>query len=265
MRRMLASLLAGICLASTCEARAWDYVAIRGTTITSERPISVLALEALTGVIHGFDRRPSICGISESKTTITNDEKRESSDGADAIAGRLDGVRVLESSLSIDGRPVARLGILPSLRRLAGFVLWDQAGRIERTTTATVRGRSVRITDAVTNGRVRVRVVIGPPLGDKRVKCAVLDLEVADDGRAFRRTAETRIRIACSAHIELPGDRCRLVRRIASRAAEREAGPELCGRIQRLEDSGRLAVKRGRAAIPAIVEEFIHTMTSQER
>ncbi len=238
---ILISLLAGICLSCTCDARAWEHVVIRGTTITSERPIAVLALEAIAGVLHDS----TTAGESES------------------FAGRLDGVRVLGSSLSIDGQPIARLGILASLRRLVSFVLWDRAGAIERTTTATVRGRSVRIVDTITNGRVWVRVVIGPPLGDKRVKCAVLDLEVEDDGRAFRRTAETRIRLACSAHIALPGDRCSLVRRIAVRAAEREAGPELSGRIQRLEDSGRMAVKRGRAAIPAIVAEFIHTVTER--
>jgi hypothetical protein len=238
---MLLSLLAGICLACTCDVRAWDYVASRGTTITSERPISVLALEAIAGVLHDS----TTAGESES------------------FAGRLDGVRVLGSSLSIDGTPVARIGILPSLRRLAGFVFWDQSGQIQRTTTATVRGRSVRITDSVTNGRVRVRVVIGPPLGDPRVRCAVLELEATDDGRAFRRTAETRIWLACSVHLAIPGDRCRLVRRIAVRAAEREAGSKLSGRIQRLEDSGRMAVERGRAAIPTIVAEFIHTVTER--
>jgi hypothetical protein len=235
---MLLSLLAGICLSCTCDARAWDYVASRGTTITSERPIAVLALEAITGVVHERNQRNG--------------------------AGWMEEVGRVDTSLTIDGQPVARLGILASLRRLAGFVLWDEAGTIERTTTATVRGHSVRVVDTVTNGRVRVRVVIGPPLGDKRVKYAVLTLEAKDDGHAFRRTAETWIWLACSAHIALPGDRCRLVRRIAVRAAERDAGPELSGRIRRLEAAGREAVKRGRAAIPAIVTEFIHTVTRDD-
>jgi hypothetical protein len=239
---ILISLLAGLALACTCDARAWDYVASRRTTITSERPISVLALEAMAGVLYG----PSGAGPLVETGKVQ--------------------VETLQTTLRIDGQPVARLGILPSLRRIAGFVLWDEAGRIERTTTATVRGHSVRVVDTVTNGRVRVRVVIGPPLGDKRVKCAVLTLEVADDGHAFRRVvAETRIWLSCSAHIDLPGDRCRLVRRIAVRAAEREAGPELSKRVGRLKDAGRAAVQRGRAQIPEIVTNFIYTVTSQER
>jgi len=236
---MLLSLLAGICLSCTCDARAWDYVASRGTTITSERPIAVLALEAITGVVHERNQRNG--------------------------AGWMEEVGRVDTSLTIDGQPVARLGILASLRRLAGFVLWDEAGTIERTTTATVRGHSVRVVDTVTNGRVRVRVVIGPPLGDPRVRCAVLTLEAKDDGHAFRRNTETRISLQCSAIIDLPGDRCRLVRRIAVRVAEREAGPELSERVQTLADTGRRAVLAGRSGLPEIVARFIKEACNADR
>jgi len=236
VRWMLLSLLAGICLSCTCDARAWDYVASRGTTITSERPIAVLALEAIVGGLHG------------------------SRDGRD----KLD-IQNLETELRVDGK-VSRLPVsLQAVRKLAGFAIKDAPGSVERTTTATVRGRSVRVVDAVANGRVRVRVVIGPPLGDPRVRCAVLTLEAKDDGHAFRRNTETRISLQCSAIIDLPGDRCRLVRRIAVRAAEREAGPELSGRIQTLADTGRRAILSGRSGLPEIVARFIHAVTSQER
>ena len=166
-------------------------------------------------------------------------------------------LRSATTTISVDGREQSGRTSFLAAWRLIGFILWDAEGTIERTTTATVRGHSVRIVDTVTNGRVWVRVTIGPPLGDKRVKCAVLTLEATDDGHAFRRTADTKIRIACAAHIDLPGDRCRLVRRIASRVAEKEAGPELSSRVNGLADAGRRAVLAGRAAMPEIVTRFV--------
>lgn len=234
---ILTSLLAGLALACTCDARAWDYVACRGTTVTSERPIAVLALESLVGVIHGY-------GLSG--TTMVGEAN----------------VKGLQTSLTIDGQSVARLGILPSLRRLAGFVLWDQDGTIERVTTATVRGHAVRITDTVTNGRVWVRVTVGPPLGDPRVRCAVLDLSVVEDdehGALLARwlRADTTLRLSCSAVIDLPG-RCQIVRRIAERVAQREAGPELRSRVRELAEAGRLAVLDGRGRLTdSVVAEFL--------
>jgi hypothetical protein len=63
---------------------------------------------------------------------------------------------------------------------------------------------------------------------------------------------ETTIRIACLADIDLPGDRCRLVRRLAQRIAEREAGPELADRVRRLGELGGRAVHAGRSRISSV-------------
>jgi hypothetical protein len=253
MRYMLASLLAGICLAATCDSRASDCAVTRGTTIESQRPIWLLVVQTGLGVLNGRD----------------------------LDTGRIAGLRsqisdlAIASTLSIDGRPAPGIGGVASAAwRLVGFVVWNADGTIERRTRATVRGHSVTIDDHVENGRVWVRVVIGPPLGDPRVRCAILELTadersdmagwnrgpfggagVTASSSALRNRA--RIQLSCSAQIDLPGDRCRLVRRIATRIAEREAGPELSGRVRDLESSGRAAVQRGEDAMPEIVARFI--------
>lgn len=245
MRYMLASLLAGLCLAATCDSRASDCAVTRGTTIESQRPIWLLVVQTGLGVLNGRDQR--------------------------ARDGWLEGVGSVDTALRIDGRPAPGIGGVASAAwRLVGFVVWNADGTIERRTRATVRGHSVTIDDHVENGRVWVRVVIGPPLGDRRVRCAVLELE-ATESECWATTADrirvpslrgrTRIQLSCAAQIDLPGDRCRLVRRVATRIAEREAGPELTGRVRTLELAGRAAVQQGEDAMPEIVARFIDIVT----
>lgn len=245
MRYMLASLLAGICLAATCDSRASDCAVIRGTTIESQRPIWLLVAEAGLGVLNGRDQR--------------------------ARDGWLEGVGSVDTALRIDGRPAPGIGgMARAAWRLVGFLVWDGKGEIERRTVASVNGHVVNIHDTVENGRVWVRVTVGPPLGDPRVRCAILELEATEDvGITLGGTSmfvfrdrrwwdsRTRIQVTCAAVIDLPGDRCRLVRRIATRIAEREAGPELSGRVRDLESAGREAVQRGDDAMPKIVARFI--------
>lgn len=231
MRWLIASLLAGIVLSVTCDSRACeDYTVARGTAISSERPIAWLILEAGMGVLNG-------------------------NRGRHIDTARL---AVISTSLAIDGDPASGpRGMARAGWRLLGFILWDADGRIERTTTATVRGHAVRISDRIENGRVWLRVVVGPPLGDRRVQYAVLTLEAREHGPTLADrncTNRTRINLSCSAAIDLPGDRCRLVRRIAVRAAEREAGPELSGRCAAIRNAGQRAVLRGRAAM---IEAFL--------
>lgn len=230
-------------------ASGGDYTVTRSTRIESQRPIWLLLAEAGMGVVNGRDQR--------SRT------------------GWLEEVGSVDTTLSIDGQPAPGLGgMARAAWRLGAFVFWNADGTIERRTRATVRGHSVTIDDRVENGRVWVRVVIGPPLGDPRVRCAILELTadersdmagwnrgpfggagVTASSSALRNRA--RIQLSCSAQIDPPGDRCRLVRHIATRIAEREAGPELSGRVRDLESAGREAVQRGDDAIPKIVARFI--------
>lgn len=244
MKWMLASLVAGICLAATCDSRAGDYTVSRGTSIESQRPIAVLALEAMMGVIHGGNET------------------------AGGLAGK-EGRGVLGSAateLWVDGKRQRSFTSFRAAYRLVGIILWDASGRIERVTTATVRNHAVTITDYVVNGKLVVTVVVGPPLGDPRVRYAVLRLEAQERGHVAnlhrRPLGGTDIGLSCSAVLDLPGDRCCLVRRFARRVAEREAGPELAGRVRTLEAAGREAVAAGRAELPEIVGRFIELMCS---
>jgi hypothetical protein len=232
---MTAIALAICCLGS-------DYAVTRGTRIQSERPIWLLTLEAGLGVIRGTSERNML----------------------ERIDGREIGVD--STSLRVDGREQRGPTSAIAAWRLIGFVLWDGTGSIERTTTATVLGHRVLISDRIENGRVRVCVTIGPPLGDPRVEAAVLTLEATEDATTTILdgwagwgvgNSGTRIRLLCSADLDLPGDRCRLVRRIAVRIAERDGGAELADRVRGLERVGRGAVLAGRTEINAIVGEFI--------
>jgi len=237
-----------------------DYTVTRGTTISSERPIGLLIAEAGLGVLNGRDATNGI---------------------------RFDGVAIGGTTLRIDGQPAPGIGgVASAVWRLVCFVIWDEAGTIERVTNLEFRGRSVRIVDAVEDGRVWVRVTVGPPLGDPRVRCAVLELEANEHDKfictrsyAARRKGglpdwpamaawlrswglrvgeETVVRITCSAVIDLPGDRCGLIRRIAERVAKREAGPELTSRVRGLAEAGRLAVLAGRGRLTdSVVAEFL--------
>lgn len=282
MRYMLASLLAGICLAATCDSRACgmkggdvkcracgmvsretrqetrllacsvsrqgrDYTVTRGTTIESQRPIWLLVTEAGWGVVNGRDQR--------SRT------------------GWLEEVGSVDTTLSIDGQPAPGIGGVASAAwRLGAFVVWNADGRIERRTRATVRGHSVTIDDSVANGRIWMRVVIGPPLGDRRVRYAVLELEATENdgitlgGMALQLLRDrrwwdsrTRIQVTCSAVLDLPF-RCRFVRRVA----ERNAGGPLRERCLQLADAGRSAVNAGHDAMPEIVEQFIDIVTTRQ-
>ena len=235
---LLIGLAVVLLLAVTSDyASGSDYTVTRTTTIQSQRPIGLLALELGWGVLNG----------------------RDSTDGI-----RLNGVAIDSTTLSIDGRPAPGIGgVASAVWRLVGFVVWDEAGRIERVTDLQFRGRSVRIVDAVEDGRVWVRVTVGPPLGDPRVRCAVLELSVVEDdehGALLARwlRADTTLRLSCSAVIDLPGDLCRLVRRLAQRIAERDGGPELRGRVDGLAAAGRNAVMAGRGRlVDSVVAEFL--------
>jgi hypothetical protein len=264
MRYMLASLVVGICLAATCDSRACDYTVTRGTAIESQRPIWLLILEAGVGAINGARLWKGDEASSKQK-----------------IQTLVSGGQNVSTALHIDGSPAPGIrGVARAAWRLGAFVVWNADGTIERRTRATVRGHSVTIDDRVENGRVWVRVVIGPPLGDPRVRCAILELTadersdmagwnrgpfggagVTASSSALRNRA--RIQLSCSAQIDLPGDRCRLVRRIATRIAEREAGPELTGRVLGLADAGRLAVLAGRSEMTEIVSRYIERMCNQ--
>lgn len=169
----------------------------------------------------------------------------------------------VDTTLCVDGLPTPGIGgMARAVWRLVGFVLWDEAGSIERITDLQFRGRSVRIVDSVFDGRVRVVVTVGPPLGDPSVRCAVLELK-ATENEQHRNSeqrldaAGTTITLRCSARIDLPGDRCRLVRRIAERVADREAGTELTSRVRGLAQSGRMAVLDGRGQIDSVIGEFL--------
>ena len=241
-------------------ASGGDYTVTRGTTIASERPIWLLVVEAGLGVIHGGSVR--------------------SDSSLHAAIRTADDVR---TTFTIDGQPAPGIrGVARAVWRLVGFVVWNADGRIERITDLEYRGRSVRIVDAVEDGRVWVRVTVGPPLGDPRVRCAVLELEATDAGihiegiaqngtthtlgwpvaaglaDSGRRHSGATIRLTCSAVIDLPGDRCGLIRRIAERVAKREAGTELTSRVHGLAEAGRLAVLDGRGRLTdSVVAEFL--------
>jgi hypothetical protein len=258
---LLIGLAVVLLLAVTSDyASGGDYTVTRSTAIESQRPIWLLVTEAGLGVLNGLQ-------------------------GERAVRGLPSGL-VRETVLQIDGSPAPGIGgVASAVWRLVGFVIWDEAGTIERVTNLEFRGRQVRIVDAVSNGRVWVRVTVGPPLGDPRVRYAVLELEANEHDKvictrsyAARRKGglpdwpamaawlrswglrvgeETVVRITCSAVIDLPGDRCGLIRRIARRVAEREAGPELSARVGGLEAVGRRAVLSGRGQIDEIVGEFL--------
>lgn len=235
-----------------------DYTVTRGTVIESQRPIWLLVLEAGLGVLND---EPSLAGMGRS---IVADE----------------------TTLRIDGRPAPGIGGMVSAAwRLVGFVVWDEAGRIERRTRATVRGHSVTIDDRVENGRVWGRVTVGPPLGDPRVRYAMLEVaaDETDQGQiSIRRaltdyaggsgaawTGHTRIRLVCSASIDLPADcrrafaHARLQRAgrdralLSERVSEREAGPELESRVGGIAEAGIAAVRDGRSEVSAAVRDFL--------
>lgn len=244
-------------------ASGGDYTVTRGTTIESQRPIWLLVVEAGMGVLNGrvATERAADSGITGG--------------WADKI-GTAGGVELHSTTLRVDGvEQPGRTSFLAAWR-LAGFLLWDADGRIERVTDLQFRGRQVRIVDAVSDGRVRVRVTIGPPLGDPRVRYAVLELEATDDEREDladlhgRPLGGTCIRISCSAVIDLPCDRRR--ERVHARRqrwgcdgptlsegiAADEAGPELSGRVGGLAEAGRLAVLDGRGRLTdSVVAEFL--------
>ena len=215
------SLVAG-CSAACC---AGDYTVTRSVTIQSQRPIWLLICEMGLGVLDVRSGSDSFLSLVEKE----------------AIG------RPVSTRLSIDGRPAPGIGGLAQAAwRLGAFVLWDADGTVERTTYATVRGHSVFVRERILNGRVWLRVVVGPPLGDPRVRYAVLELTGAENGN------RTRIQLSCSAVINLPGNRCRLVRRISRRIADREAGAELAARVNDLLRAGSGYTYAGR-------ERLIHT------
>lgn len=247
---LLIGLAVVLLLAVTSDyASGGDYTVTRTTTIQSQRPIWLLVTEAGLGVIDGLRTSPA----GATRRPLLDSELSD-----------------LSSSLRIDGSPAPGIGgVASAVWRLVGFVVWNADGRIERVTNLEFRGRSVRIVDAVEDGRVWVRVTVGPPLGDPRVRYAVLELEANDvetgirDGWAGRLvgTAGSTIRLRCSAIIDLPGDRCGLIRRIAERVAKREAGPELSSRVIGLATAGRAAVLDGRGRLTdAVVAEFLETV-----
>jgi hypothetical protein len=224
----------GKCVVESAED---DYTVTRGTAIESERSIAWLILEAGMGAIHGDGLR--------------SDSFR--SDLAEEIAGSQ-----LETRLAVDGQQQPGRTSFLAAWRLLGFILWDAPGSVERVTTGAYRGHAVRIIDGASNGRVWVRVSVGPPLGDPRVKRARLTLE-ATDGLAdlhWRSLGAvgggTRIRLSCSADLDIPN--CRIIRRIA----ERQAGPELSGRVTRLRSAGERAARAGRERLTdSVVAEFL--------
>ncbi len=207
------------------------HVVCRATTISSERSIAVLSLEAAWGIVHEY-RAGQGFGL-----------------GSDVFGGgRIDG-----STLTIDGEQTSGIGgVARTIWRLVGFIFWDASGRIERVTLGKFGGRSVRIVDAFENGRVWVSVTVGPPLGDRRVRCAVLELEATEHAQTTRLGNSTSISVSCQAAIDLPFN-CRIVRRIA----ERKAGPELSARVQTLRRAGEKAVRDGRQQISTIVRKFL--------
>lgn len=266
-------------LAGRHDAQAGDYTVTRGTTITSERPIWLLVVEMGMGVLNANSNAGRI------GTLVANEEIPFSSrlriDGRPALAAErnpdtgapggwadrdrtVGSARVHTTALTVDGQEQRGPTSFLAAWRLLGFILWDADGSISRTTTATIRGHAVRITDVVSNGRVVATCVIGPPLGDPRVRQAVLELEATEDDTLRRdgsveslATRATVIRLDCSAKIRLPGDRCGLVRRISVRIAERDGGAELSDRVRGLERAGRRAALAGRAEIDAVIDEFI--------
>lgn len=234
-------------VAGQYDALGGDYVVTRGTTIESERPIGLLIAEAGLGVLNGRDER----------------------DGSGTALGALEGASIASTRLAVDGREQPGRTSVLAAWRLIGFLVWDADGSVERCTTAIVRGHPVRIRDAVSNGRVAVEVVVGPPLGDPRVRCAVLTLTAVEVGNANSERscgrglawlgAGTRIQLSCSAIIDLPGDRCRLVRRLATRIADRDAGPELRSRVDGLAVAGREEVLAGRGRLTdSVIVRFIN-------
>lgn len=245
MRALAASLL--LLIGTQCSAL--DYTVSRGTTIRSERPIALLVLEAGLGVI--YER---VWGANEG------------SGSALATLAKAD-VTGISTVCKVDGKPLERIGVFRSLGKIIGFVLWDAPGKIERVTQCVVNRRHVSIRDRVENGRVHISVTVGPPLGDPRVRCAVLELEAkdvlcerlcSDQARlGSNRNLGTRLSLSCAAVIDLPGDRCRLIRRIATKAAQQEAGPELSRRIARLRFVGEQTVGEGRKQLGPIIEAFL--------
>lgn len=247
------------------QARENDYVVARSVTIRSDWSIAALIFQAGTGVLDGspFGRDSSL----------------------HAAVGSAYGIR---TELSVDGVTQSGPTSPQAVWRLLGFVLWDGGGTIERTTTATVNRHYVVIRDRVENGRVWVQVVVGPPLGDPRVRCAVLELETQESGvRSFGSVLEriaaslglvrsdntnarqTRIRLFCSAIIDLPFDARR--KRVHARRqrwgcdrptlsegiAQREAGAETAATIRQLESVGREVVASGQDQLTAIVNQFL--------
>lgn len=158
----------------------------------------------------------------------------------------LDGARLLQTTLWVDGRQQEYRTSAFAVWRLAGFILWDAEGSVERVTVGQYRGRSVRIVDGASNGRVWVRVTVGPPLGGRRVKQARLTLEASEyelsqlRGSDANRLLGTTVRLSCAIDIDAPG--CRLARRIC----ERKAGPELSSRVETLAAKGRGLALAGR-------------------
>jgi hypothetical protein len=240
-------------------ARGSDYVVTRSVQIDSERPIARLILEMGTGVLDGRDGTGSLGSLVEA------------------------GEAEIETRLWVDGRQQAGRTSFLAAWRLIGFVLWDADGTVERVTTLEYRGRRVRIVDGASDGRVWVRVTIGPPLGDPRVRQARLTL-IAEENEhgnvgplgsrgtnvaGLSAHGRTGIELACSAVLDLPADsrRERVHSRrqrwgcdspaLSERIANREAGPELSSRVNGLADTGRRAVLAGRGQIDAVVEKFI--------
>jgi hypothetical protein len=229
-----------------------DYTVTRSVRIDSERPIALLILEMGMGVLNGRDGTASLGSLVEA------------------------GEAEIETQLSVDGKAQPGPSSVRAAFRLLGFLLWDAAGSVERITDLEYRGRRVRVVDGASDGRVWTRVTIGPPLGDQRVRAArlVLTAEENEDDRerlrmrgtehgntglaaAGRWLRGTTIRLSCSADLDLPGDRCGIIRRFAERAARERAGPELNSRINGLADTGRQAVLAGRSEIDAVVAKFI--------
>lgn len=250
-RHRLVAITLLVCLAfalpqstTGCQTSESDYVVARSTAIQSDWSIAALVFQAGVGVLNGdsFGRDSSL----------------------HAAVGTASGIR---TELSVDG--VTQSGPTSPLAvwRLLGFVLWDADGRIERVTEGRYQGRFVRIVDALENGRVWVRVTVGPPLGDPRVRYAVLTLEANENGRFG--DGPTTIDLSCSAVIGLPfyARRARVHARrqrwgcdrptFSEGIAQREAGAETAATIQQLESVGREAVASGRDRLTAIVHEFL--------
>jgi hypothetical protein len=195
-----------------------DVGVSESTHVTSKRPISVIVVEGLVGVIHS-DRFQG--GQGDLGRVIADVARAIFRDGFWVVAERA--------------------------WRVVTFVLWDAKGTVEYDYEFNYKALHVARWAQLSNGHVRTSVKLTGNLGEKRLRSVTLFVD-AVEGRDSKTHITVRIEACIASKFHGPIARC-AIGQIAGREVHRE--------LLDLATKGRRSVERGEGEIYDIIKSFI--------